>query len=97
MQIIPVVIIVIVLGLGAYWLVNRAAAQEQGLKASGTIEATDVTISPEIGGRVLDVTVSESTLGAALERVYRAASRIRFKGMHYRRDIGHRALGNGEH
>ncbi len=55
MQFIPIVIIVAVLGLGAYWLVNRASAQDQGLKASGTIEATDVTISPEIGGRVLEV------------------------------------------
>ena len=59
MQIIPVVIIVVVLGLGAYWLVNRASAQDQGLKASGTIEATDVTISPEIGGRVVEVLVGD--------------------------------------
>jgi phosphoribosylamine--glycine ligase len=49
------------------------------------------------GGRVLNVTVQDSTLGAALERAYRAAGRIRFKGVHYRRDIGSRALGNGEH
>ncbi len=59
MQIIPVVIIVAVLGLGAYWLVNRAADQQQGLKASGSIEATDVTISPEIGGRVREVLVTD--------------------------------------
>jgi HlyD family secretion protein len=59
MQLIPIVIIVVVLGLGAYWLVNRAAAQDQGLKASGTIEATDVTISPEIGGRVKEVLVTD--------------------------------------
>jgi HlyD family secretion protein len=59
MQFIPLVIIVVVLGLGAYWLVNRASAQEQGLKASGTIEATDVTIAPEIGGRVIEVLVSD--------------------------------------
>ncbi len=59
MQIVPIVIVVVVLGLGAYWLVNRASAQEQGLKASGTIEATDVTISPEIGGRVTEVLVTD--------------------------------------
>ena len=59
MQFIPIVIIVVVLGLGGYWLVNRAAAQDQGLKASGTIEATDVTISPEIGGRVLEVLATD--------------------------------------
>ncbi len=59
MQFIPIVIIVVVLGLGAYWLANRASAQEQGLKASGTIETTDVTISPEIGGRVVEVLASD--------------------------------------
>jgi HlyD family secretion protein len=59
MQFIPIVIIVVVLGLGVYWLVNRASAQEQGLKASGTIEATDVTISPELGGRVVEVLASD--------------------------------------
>lgn len=45
------------------------------------------------GGRVLDVCVASATLGAALETAYAAAGRIRFKGMHYRRDIGRRALG----
>ena len=59
MQIVPVVIIVVVLGLGAYWLVNRAEAQDLGLKASGSIETTDVTISPEIGGRVAEVLVTD--------------------------------------
>src|SRR5512143_2565171 len=59
MQFIPIVIIIVVLGLGAYWLVNRASAQDQGLKASGTIEATDVTISPEIGGRVVEVLATD--------------------------------------
>jgi HlyD family secretion protein len=59
MQFIPIVIIVVVLSLGAYWLVNRASAQDQGLKASGTIEATDVTISPEIGGRVVEVLATD--------------------------------------
>lgn len=55
MRFIPVVIIVAVLALGAYWLTTRAADQAQGLKASGTIEATDVTVAPEIGGRVTSV------------------------------------------
>jgi phosphoribosylamine--glycine ligase len=47
------------------------------------------------GGRVLNVTCQASTLGDAIERAYNAAARIRFKGIHYRRDIGHRALGEG--
>ena len=45
------------------------------------------------GGRVLSVCAPGSTLGAALEKAYAAAARIRFRGAHYRRDIGRRALG----
>ncbi|HVB34481.1 MAG TPA: phosphoribosylamine--glycine ligase [Patescibacteria group bacterium] len=40
------------------------------------------------GGRVLGVTAVGPDLGAAAERAYGAASRIRFDGMHYRKDIG---------
>jgi phosphoribosylamine--glycine ligase len=43
------------------------------------------------GGRVLGVTARAATLGEARERAYQAASRIRFQGMHYRRDIAARA------
>ncbi len=44
------------------------------------------------GGRVLGVTALADDIPAAIERVYGAAERIAFEGMHYRRDIGHRAL-----
>lgn len=49
------------------------------------------------GGRVLNVTAEALTLGAAIGKAYAAAARIRFKGAHYRRDIGYRALGNRPH
>ena len=39
------------------------------------------------GGRVLAVTALGSTIPAARDRAYAAASRIRFEGCHYRRDI----------
>jgi len=39
------------------------------------------------GGRVLAVTALGSTIAAARDRAYAAASRIRFEGCHYRRDI----------
>ncbi len=39
------------------------------------------------GGRVLAVTALGSTIAAARERAYAAASRIQFQGCHYRRDI----------
>jgi len=44
------------------------------------------------GGRVLGVTVSGEDLPAAMQRVYAALNKIHFEGMHYRRDIGAKAL-----
>jgi len=44
------------------------------------------------GGRVLSVVSTGDTVAQAIDRVYREIPRIRFEGMHYRRDIGMRAL-----
>jgi phosphoribosylamine--glycine ligase len=44
------------------------------------------------GGRVLCVTALGDNLRAARSRAYGAVERIRFDGMQYRKDIGHRAL-----
>jgi phosphoribosylamine--glycine ligase len=44
------------------------------------------------GGRVLGVTAAGATLKEALGLAYEGMGRIRFDGMYYRRDIGHRAL-----
>jgi phosphoribosylamine--glycine ligase len=44
------------------------------------------------GGRVLGVTALGRDIAAAVDRVYDAAARIRFDGVHYRRDIAARAL-----
>ena len=44
------------------------------------------------GGRVLAVTAAGADLPEALARVYHAMERISFDGMHFRRDIGWRAL-----
>jgi phosphoribosylamine--glycine ligase len=68
-----------------------AAEQITGVKVlhAGTrlSEGTLVTS----GGRVLGVTAAGRTLEDALATVYKAAERIRFQGMHYRKDIGARA------
>jgi phosphoribosylamine--glycine ligase len=40
------------------------------------------------GGRVLGVTATGASLESALDRVYEAAGKIHFEGMHYRKDIG---------
>ena len=44
------------------------------------------------GGRVLGVTARAADLATAVERAYGAAERIRFEGIHYRKDIALRAL-----
>jgi phosphoribosylamine--glycine ligase len=42
------------------------------------------------GGRVLGVTAVAADVATAIEAAYEAVGRIRFEGMHYRRDIGRR-------
>jgi phosphoribosylamine--glycine ligase len=44
------------------------------------------------GGRVLCVTALGDSVGMARARAYKAVDAIRFDGMQYRKDIGHRAL-----
>ena len=44
------------------------------------------------GGRVLTVVGRGDTYQAAIDRAYAAVARISFDGMHYRRDIGRKAL-----
>ena len=44
------------------------------------------------GGRVLTVMATAPSYQIAIARAYEAASKIRFEGMQYRRDIGKKAL-----
>jgi phosphoribosylamine--glycine ligase len=44
------------------------------------------------GGRVLGVTARGKEITDAVKEVYRAVRQISWEGMHYRRDIAHRAL-----
>lgn len=46
------------------------------------------------GGRVLGVTASGKNIKDAKDRAYRAIGKIHFDGMHYRKDIGDKALKN---
>jgi phosphoribosylamine---glycine ligase len=47
------------------------------------------------GGRVLTVMATAPSYEIAIARAYEAASKIRFDGMQYRRDIGRKALASG--
>jgi phosphoribosylamine--glycine ligase len=44
------------------------------------------------GGRVLGITAFGGTIEEAVQNVYAGVEKVNFSGMHYRRDIAHRAL-----
>ena len=60
--------------------------------AGTKLEGKRVVIS---GGRVLCVTALGDSLKMARTRAYEVADAIRFEGMQFRKDIGHRALKKG--
>ena len=57
---------------------------------AGTKIADGKTVTS--GGRVLGVTALGKTINDSIEKAYAAASKISFEKMHYRKDIGYRAL-----
>ncbi len=72
-RIIPVVLIVLAALLGWWYLRSSGAAAKTGeLMASGTIEATQITIAPEFSGKVAEVFVQEGqevSAGQELARI----------------------------
>jgi len=58
--IVRVVVLVVVLSLiGAWWYLGQEQAATGPLSASGTIEADTVTLSPQLPGRVVEVSAAE--------------------------------------
>jgi phosphoribosylamine--glycine ligase len=60
---------------------------------AGTAREKEKTVTA--GGRVLAVTALGISVASAAKRAYDAMSRIHFPGMHYRRDIGYKAVARG--
>jgi phosphoribosylamine--glycine ligase len=58
---------------------------------AGTAEKDGAIVTA--GGRVLAVTATGATHEESRQRAYAGAERIRFDGVHYRRDIGTSAAG----
>jgi phosphoribosylamine--glycine ligase len=58
---------------------------------AGTRRADGAVVTA--GGRVLGVTARAPDLRAAIARAYHAVGALHFEGMHYRKDIGSKALG----
>ena len=67
-----IIVLVLAVLVGGYFgiraLLNPAAS---ALTASGTIEAIEVTISPEIGGKVAEVAVDEGAAVKAGDMLFR--------------------------
>jgi phosphoribosylamine--glycine ligase len=57
---------------------------------AGTKKTTDKYVTS--GGRVLGVTGLGDNIELAIKKTYKTVSRIKFENMHFRRDIGRRAL-----
>ena len=59
-KILPILFLVVV-GGGIYWYLDsrQASADSGNLAASGTIEATQVVVAPQVGGQVLEVLAEE--------------------------------------
>jgi phosphoribosylamine--glycine ligase len=68
-------------GLTAVGHITGVKVLHAGTKLAGGALVTS-------GGRVLGVTAKAASLDLALAKVYDAASKIHFEGMHYRKDIG---------
>ena len=73
-----------------------AASHETGVQIfhAGTAIKNERTVTA--GGRVLGVTAVGKTLEKAIEQAYKAVNRIHWTGVHYRHDIGAKALRRSE-
>ena len=59
-KIMPIILILTLIGGGAYWWYTQHQTQAaSGLKGSGTIEAIQINVGPEVSGRVALVSVEE--------------------------------------
>ncbi len=67
-----------------------AALEDVVVFHAGTAIEDDKVVTA--GGRVFAVTALGVNVAAAIEKAYAAMDKIRFTGMHYRRDIGHKAI-----
>ena len=91
----------VILASGGYPVKYQTGSEIHGLDADGQCEGAVVYHAGTkqsdgkyltAGGRVLGVTCTGDTLELALEAAYKAVKNIGFTDMHYRHDIGKKAL-----
>jgi phosphoribosylamine--glycine ligase len=71
-------------------LEEAARIEELFVFHAGTAERDGAIVTS--GGRVLGVTALGDTVQGAIDRAYRGVAAITWDGVHYRRDIGRKAL-----
>lgn len=77
-------------GIPIYGLEEANAIDGVKVFHAGTKKDDDKIITS--GGRVLGVTALGPDIKSAIDKAYKAAGLINFEGMHYRKDIGRKAL-----
>ena len=91
----------VVLAAGGYPGAYESGKKIEGLEQAAQVEGVTIFHAGTserggsfytAGGRVLNVCARGADLPQALARAYDAIGKIRFEGMHYRKDIGFRAL-----
>ncbi len=78
-------------GIPIHGIAEANAMKDVRVFHSGTKMQGDQLVTD--GGRVLGVTAMGRTFADARRQAYAAMEKIHFEGMHYRRDIGHQAVG----
>ena len=74
---IPVIIVILlVVIIGGYFIIENMKTDNSALTASGTIEAVEITLSPELSGKVAEVLVDEGDLVKAGEVLFRLDGRL---------------------
>jgi len=83
-------------GKQIFGLEEAAKMEDAVVFHAGTKKLTSSGVGePKIitnGGRVLGVTGLGNTIKEAIDKAYQAVEKIHFEGMHYRRDIGRKAI-----
>jgi len=70
-RVIPVFVILALIAGGTYWWAQQQTQAATGLKGSGTIEAQQLDIGPEVGGRVVEVLADEGQAVKAGQVLFR--------------------------
>jgi len=70
-RIIPIILILALIGGGTWWWSHQQTQAATGLKGSGTVEATQVNVGPEVAGRVAEVMADEGQAVKAGQVLFR--------------------------